>query len=686
MTVVTLASVGVSFGDRDVLRNINLTLDDRCRIALTGANGSGKTTLLRLIAGLSTPDSGRVTRSRGCEVGYLPQSGLVHCGRTLYEEAEQSFATLHATVAQHKTVAEQLASTVPGPEQQQLLEQLQSLQEKIERSDYYRREEQIDAVLTGLGFSRDHFGRPVEEFSSGWQMRIALAKTLLAGPDLVLLDEPTNYLDLEAREWLEGFLNGYRGGFILVSHDRYFLDTTVSEIFELFLGDLKRYRGNYSQYERQRAAELADLSKRYEEQQAQIARTEEFIRRFRYNASKAQMVQSRIRQLEKLERIEVPDAMKRIHFEFPRPQRSGDDALRLQNVTRRYGDTPVLGGVSFLVSRGQKMAVVGPNGAGKSTLLRILAGVDRDYEGDVRYGTRVSTSYFSEEISTQLEPGTSILRTVEAAAESYMLPAVRDLLGAFLFRGDDVHKEIGVLSGGETSRVSLLRMLVRPANLLILDEPTNHLDMHSKDVLLDALQGFAGTVVFVSHDRHFLDRLADRVIEIARPDDHDFSVVTDYPGDYEYYRRRINAAAEARTGAAPSAAAADLPTGHRFKGDSTSPPDGPQSAPHQSANGRDNRDSGSGSSGARDWELRKARKNRLRAIEREEERLMERIEQLESRCANLQHKMALPENYRDGERVQSLQAELQQAQVTQQQVTAQWEELEDQRLQLEEAQ
>ncbi len=672
MTVVTLASVGVSYGDRDVLRNINLTLDDRCRVALTGANGSGKTTLLRLIAGLSAPDSGSVTRSRGSEVGYLPQSGLVHQGRTLAEEAEQAFAALHETVARHEAVAEQLASTSPGEEQRQLLMQLQTLQEKIERSDYYRRQERIDAVLSGLGFSRDQFDRPVEEFSSGWQMRIALAKTLLAGPDLVLLDEPTNYLDLEAREWLEGFLNGYRGGFVLVSHDRYFLDTTVSEIHELFLGGLKRYRGNYSHYERQRSAELADLIKRYEEQQAQIARTEDFIRRFRYNASKAAMVQSRIRQLEKLERIEVPDAMKRIHFSFPQPVRSGDDALRLEAVGRRYGDTPVLGGVSFLLSRGQKVAVVGPNGAGKSTLLRIVADEDHAYEGAVRYGTNVAVSYFSEELSSRMDPRATVLQAVEDAAESYLLPAVRDLLGAFLFRGDDVHKEIGVLSGGETSRVSLLRMLVRPANLLVLDEPTNHLDIHSKDVLLDALRSFAGTVIFVSHDRHFLDRLAERVIEISRPDSRDFSVVTDFPGDYEYYRRRVEAAQQ--NAAAPSGSATETATAGAGRS-------------LNAANGAKGDGGTNGANGsASDWEERKTRKNRLRAIEREEERLMQRIEELDHRCAVLQQQMALPENYRDGDRVQQLQTDLLQSQAEQQQLTEKWQALEQERVELQEAQ
>ncbi|TVQ40560.1 MAG: ABC transporter ATP-binding protein [Spirochaetaceae bacterium] len=646
MPVVSLSSVGGAYGDRDVLCEINLSLDDRCRIALTGANGSGKTTLLRLVAGITTADVGAVSRTKGCDVGYLPQSGLVHRRRPLYQEAERAFAPLHAAAAEVEQLAERAAVATAETDQHRLLEQMHVLQERIEHSDYYRREAQIDAVLTGLGFARQDFARDAGEFSSGWQMRIALAKILLQRPDLLLLDEPTNYLDLEAREWLESFLLDYPGGFVLVSHDRHFLDTTVTEVQELFLGRIKRFRGNYSHYEIVRSKELADLKKRYEQQQLDIARIEDFIRRFRYNASRAQMVQSRVRQLEKLERIEIPDSMKRIHFTFPQPRRSGDRALILDTVTRSYGANPVLSNVSLTVDRGQKVAVVGPNGAGKSTLLRIAAGVDSDYQGSCRYGANVSVSFFSDEQSRQLKLEATIIETVEASADTALLPRVRDLLGAFLFRGDDIYKQIGVLSGGETSRVSLLRMLVRPANLLVLDEPTNHLDMHSKDVLLDALRSYKGTVLFVSHDRHFLDALADRVIEITRPARHEFSVVTDYPGDYAYYRHRTR-----------------------------------QNEAHGADGTKDLR--GTRTGGDRHWQERKARKNRMQAIAREELRLIEQIETAERHHADIEQRMALPENYRNGEKMQQLQHHLEQARREQQRLSALWEVLEDERVTLE---
>ncbi len=659
MTVASLASVGVSYADHDVLCNINLSLDDNCRIALTGANGSGKTTLLRLIAGRSSPDVGTVTRTKGCEVGYLPQSGLLHRDRCLYDEAELAFAPLHDAVAQQQHIADKIALTEAGPQQTRLLEKLHVLQERIEHANYYQRQASIDLVLTGLGFAREDFSRDVSEFSSGWQMRIALAKVLLAQPDLLLLDEPTNYLDLEAREWLESFLLNYAGGFVLVSHDRHFLDTTVSEVLELFLGEIKRFRGNYSRYEALRSKELADLQQRFDQQQLEIARTEDFIRRFRYNASKAQMVQSRIKQLEKLERIVIPDSMKRIHFSFPKPRRSGDQVLTLEAVSRSYGDTPVLSNVSLTIQRGNKVAVVGPNGAGKSTLLRIVASVDRDYQGSLRYGSNVSLSYFSEEQSLQMDPDASVVQTIEAAADSALLPRVRDLLGAFLFRGDDIHKPVGVLSGGETSRVSLLRMLVRPANLLVLDEPTNHLDMFSKDVLLDALSSYEGTVVFVSHDRHFLDGLADRVVEIARPARQQFSVVTDYPGDYAYYRHRTSSPDDAPQDS-DSHDAGKTPA---RQADAEGQPDPRSNQQHQ--------------------QQRRARRNRLRVIEREELQLMQQIETNEQRHSDIEQQMALPESYRDGERMQELQRQLQEVRGEQQRLSALWEELESDRAAME---
>ncbi len=653
MTVVSLTSVDVAFADRQVLDSVNLSLDDRCRVALTGANGSGKTTLLRLIAAQTSPDSGSVVVNRGCTVGYLPQSGLVHRGRSLLDEAEQAFARFHDMVSRLETVADELPDATEDG-QEALLHEMHELQERLDHSGFYQRQARIDSVLTGLGFRRTDFTRDTGEFSSGWQMRIALAKILLAHPDLLLLDEPTNYLDLEAREWLESFLTAYPGGFVLVSHDRFFLDTTVSEVMELFLGRLIRFRGNYSAYEAVREKDLIDLRKRYEQQQDEIAKAEEFIRRFRYNASKANMVQSRIKQLEKTERIEIPESMKHIRFRFPKPARSGDEALVLDGIGKRYETVPVLRDVSFTVMRGQKVAVVGRNGAGKSTLLRILAGADVQFDGSFRLGSNVAVSYYSEDHAHDPAGGAnrSILETIEAHCETAMIPLVRDLLGAFLFRGDDVHKPVGVLSGGETSRVNLLRMLVRPANLLILDEPTNHLDMSSKDVLLDALRSYQGTVLFVSHDRHFLEGLADRVIELDRPDTDRFSVVTDYPGDYRYYRRRVESRNETNTTAASVVASIDA---------GQSVPDGS------------------------DYEQRKQRKGRLRSLAREEEELMQAMEASEQTCARVEAAMGAEENYLNPDRMQELHRDLARERERYAELNGRWETLERERALLEAA-
>lgn len=346
-------------------------------------------------------------------------------------------------------------------------------------------------------------------------MRIALAKVLLESPDILLLDEPTNYLDIEARTWLEAWLKAYDGGYLLVSHDRYFLDSTIQEVYELFQGKLNRYVGNYSVYENIRQAELDALLKRYAEQQEEIARTEDIIRRFRYKASKAAMVQERVKRLEKLERIEIPEALKKISITFPPPPHAGRVALNAAGITKRYGNNQVLSNLELLLESGEKLVVVGRNGAGKSTLLRILAGVDCAFEGAVQYGTGIVYGYFSQESAELLTSSEPVLEFIEAQAPTALIPKVRDMLGAFLFRGDDVYKPVNVLSGGEKSRLALLRMLLKPLNMLILDEPTNHLDLHSKDILLSTLKAYSGTVIFVSHDRSFIEGLSTKTLELS---------------------------------------------------------------------------------------------------------------------------------------------------------------------------
>ncbi|MDR1862874.1 MAG: ATP-binding cassette domain-containing protein, partial [Treponema sp.] len=496
MAFVQFSRVSLAFGDRDILRDVNLNLASGSRSCLAGANGAGKSTLLKVIAGTIDADSGERAVQKGTRVSYLPQSGVAaHRGRTLREEAETAYAEISALLDKMEELGRELEKTGDHRRTAALVEEHHRLQERVENSGYYRREASISMVLTGLGFAPGDLDRQVEEFSGGWQMRIALAKVLLENPDILLLDEPTNYLDIEARSWLESWLNSYTGGYLLVSHDRFFLDVTVNEVYEIFQGSLKRYAGNYSAYEKIRRQELESLLKRYEAQQEEIAKTEALIRRFRYKASKAAFAQELIKRLEKIEPIEIPESLKKISIAFPPPPHSGRVALTLEGIGKSYGAHRVLQGLDLSLDSGEKLAAVGRNGAGKSTLLRIIAGVDRDFEGSVKYGTGVAAGYFSQDAAETLTGSQSVLELVEAEAPTRLIPKVRDMLGSFLFRGDEVFKPLSVLSGGEKSRLALLKMLLEPMNLLILDEPTNHLDIHSKDILLECLKNFAGTVI-----------------------------------------------------------------------------------------------------------------------------------------------------------------------------------------------
>ncbi|HAE22149.1 MAG TPA: ABC transporter ATP-binding protein, partial [Spirochaetaceae bacterium] len=506
-----------------------------------------------------------------------------------------------------------------------LLEAYHHLDEAINDSGYYRRADRIREVLVGLGFNQFELARRVEELSGGWQMRVALAKVLLENPDIMLLDEPTNYLDLEARDWLEAFLIGYKGGFLVVSHDRSFLDATVNEVYELWNGRLSRYSGSYSAYERQRAQELESLFKSWEAQQEEMARLEDFIRRFRYQASKAAQVQSRVKQLEKIEPIVIPEGMKKVHFSFPPPPHSGRIALTIEGLHKAYGDATVVDELSLIIDSGSKIAFVGRNGAGKSTLMRLIAGRDRDYRGLIRYGTGISAGYFSQDVADELDDSLNVEEEAESACPTALLPGIRSLLGAFLFRGDDVHKSVRVLSGGERSRLALLKMLLHPANLLILDEPTNHLDLDSKDVLLEALKRFQGTVLFVSHDRFFIDGLADQVLELSCG-----SSPRLFLGDYAYYLDKKAREAAGQDSMGPSA----LSTLPRAQASIQ------QAAPLDAKSAR---------------ELDKKRKADRNRLAKREAELLERIDALEANKASLTAAMALPENYSDGTAIRSLQ-------------------------------
>jgi len=530
-SMIQLSGLTKAYGDRVLLDGVTWQLGDRDRVALCGPNGSGKTTLLKMLAGLEDLDAGAIVKPSAMTVGYLPQDGLTHGGRTLLAEAQSAFQGLIDLKAELHALEERLGdAAVPEDEHERMLVRYAEAQEEFRRRDGYAIDLKVNHVLRGLGFGEDDLEKPTETFSGGWQMRIALSRLLLSGPDLLLLDEPTNHLDLEARNWLEEFLVDYPHAVILVSHDRYFLDTVSTRIAELNLRTLTDYPGNYTDYLRESQARMDRLRQAKKEQDEEIARVRLFIDRFRYKATKAAQVQSRVKALEKIVPIDVPPARKRVRFTFPACAKSGRTVLRLEHVRKAYGDTVVFRDLSLLLERGDRVALIGPNGAGKSTLMRMLSGVDPPDRGTREEGHQVVMQYFAQDEATRLDPTRTVYETLADGSPTNMVPMIRTILGGFLFEGDDVHKKAGVLSGGERTRLAVARMLLRPSNTLLLDEPTNHLDLDSKDVLLEALEDFGGTLILVSHDRYFIDRLATKVIEVGNGE----ALV--YPGGYEEFR------------------------------------------------------------------------------------------------------------------------------------------------------
>ena len=647
MAFLHLASISTAFGDRDILKNINLNISETSRIALSGANGSGKSTLLKTAAGIMTPDSGSVSMQRGSRISYLPQSGISYKGDTLFAEAEKAFSIFDEVISRIAELEKDLASVTDDSEEtHNKVEEHHHLQEKLITSGYYERDREIYKILLGLGFAETDMTRMTQEFSGGWQMRIALARVLLEKPDILFLDEPTNYLDIEARYWLEDFISSYPGGVVIVSHDRFFLDSTVNEIIELFNGSLKKYKGNYSEYEKKRAQELEELVKRYKQQEEDIAKTEYFIRKFRFNASKASLVQSRVKYLESIERIEIPESLKKIHFTFPPPPHSGKEVLIIDELSKSFGSLNVLDKINLNIRKGEKVVFAGKNGAGKTTLLKIVSGHDEDFTGSLRTGTDVKRGYFSQDFESTLTDENNVLEEIESSSPTEMIPQLRNLLGAFLFRGDDIFKKVSVLSGGEKNRVALLKLLLKPVNLLILDEPTNHLDINSKDILLEALQDYSGTLLFVSHDRYFIENLATRVIEISD------GGVTDYPGDYEYYmwRKKDTEAKNTDSEAPNSVSASQGPSGQNI------------------CNTEKNV-----SAVKLDREQAKAAKRERKKLEKKAEDLLHELEKLEEKAAVLEHDMSLAENYSDGVKIKKMKEALDKNKEKQHEIILEWE-------------
>lgn len=662
MAFVQFSKVSLAFGDRDILKNVSVNLATGSKVALTGANGAGKSTLIKIMAGLTEPDSGERICQKDTRIAYLPQSGLTHHGSTLLEEADKAFEFGYEIQREAEQIGEQLKSNPDNTDY--LVARHAELLAKLEDSLWYRRQAQAESVLLGLGFTREDFTKNTEQFSGGWQMRIALAKALMQNPDILLLDEPTNYLDIEARNWLEVFLKNFKGGFLLVSHDRYFLDVTINEVYELFGGDLKSYPGNFSHYEKVREVELQTLMAEYEKQQAEIHHLEDFINRFGYKATKAAQAQERQKMLDKLlaNKIEIPESLKKIHFSFPPAPHSGNIVLRMSEITKSYdGSFNVLDNLELLLEKGERLVVAGHNGAGKSTLLRIVAGVDKNFTGNIETGAGVSIGYFSQDNAETISGTASVLEHIESIAPLELIPKVRDMLGAFLFRGDDVNKSLNVLSGGEKTRVALLQLLLRPVNLLILDEPTNHLDMHSKDVLLSALKDFGGTVIFVSHDRGFIQDLATRVLELTPGKFRNFK------GDYEYYMQRL---ADEEAGIVGNYDAGTVHSNPNAVNKAAAKINSGQASPSSAQNSSNQSEK---SAGALNWEEQKKLEAERRKKEKEVARLEDEIAKVEGEISDLQNKMSDPAVYSNGEKAKAVQAEITSLEAKLDELNAAWE-------------
>jgi ATP-binding cassette subfamily F protein 3 len=528
--MIQLSAAGKRYGPKTLFQDLDWLITPQDRVGLVGANGTGKTTLLKILAGQESLDYGNISRQRGMRCGYLPQDGLSLSGRTVFAECLSVFDEVHQMQREMEELAHRMAEVDHvSSEYAQIGDRYHHLQAEIHARDGYTIEAEVGVVLSGLGFKKEDWNRRTEEFSGGWQMRIALAKLLLEKPNLLLLDEPTNHLDLETRNWLEDYLSQYPHAYVLISHDRYFLDVTVRKIAEIWNKKVWFYTGNYEKYLAQKRQRQEQLEAAYRNQQEKVEQLQAFINRFRYQATKAKQVQSRIKELERMEKLEIPPEEKVIHFSFPQPQASGRTVAEAKNLAKSYEAKHVFTKVDFVIERGDRIALVGVNGAGKSTLIRLLAGLETATAGEIRLGHNVEVDYFAQDQYKALNPQARLLDDLFAVAPRSTQTELRNLLGSFLFSEDEVFKTVSVLSGGERNRYALARMLLHPSNFLLLDEPTNHLDLRAKDVLLESLEKFNGTVVFVSHDRYFIDKLATRVFEIG--DGH----VEVFPGNYEDY-------------------------------------------------------------------------------------------------------------------------------------------------------
>ncbi len=622
-----LEHIVLHYGERALFNDVSSLIGPHDRIGLVGSNGTGKTTFLKIAAGLQAADSGRVEKAHYVTAGYLPQDGISTKGKTLYKEAETAFEDVLLLQKELDEAHELLTTLDPSePVYNETIEIAGELQHKLEDLDIYRMKGKIETVLMGLGFSVEDFQRQTEEFSGGWQMRIALAKLLLQEPSLLLLDEPTNHLDLETLQWLEEYLHQYNGAVVLVSHDRAFLDNLCRKTIALSRGELQEYSGNYSFYEQEKEIRRTLLINAQKNQQQQLKQTQQFINRFRYKATKARQVQSRIKQLEKIDIIEVEQDEEEIHFRFPQPVSSGRVVLELRSVAKSYGDKQVFANLNYTIERGDKIAIVGINGAGKSTFSRIASGTESINGGERILGYNVTASYFAQDQAEELDATKEVIEILDEVATGEVRKKLRTILGSFLFRGDDVFKKVSVLSGGEKSRVALAKMLLQPSNFLIMDEPTNHLDMRSKKVLQEALQNYEGTYIIVSHDRSFLDPIVNKVLEFSH------GMVKTYRGSMSEYLMKKKMEKEASLQSTQAVVTKDpKPAGSRS---SSNPP------PSKNAKKQE--------------ELRrKELGKKLRPLNQEIEAIEAEIKKLEAQKENLEMMLADPELYKRGQEAKS---------------------------------
>jgi ATP-binding cassette, subfamily F, member 3 len=662
--VIQLEGITKGFGGQALFREVTWRIAERERIGLVGPNGAGKTTLCRILAGIEEPDAGVVSRPRGVTVGYLPQDVAGSLSGSVLAEALSGFAEVWALEDEMEGVARELEKE-PS---EALTERYGDLQHRFEALGGYRLETQARTILSGLGFRPDEVMRPLTSFSGGWRMRAALARLLLLAPSLLLLDEPTNHLDLASLAWLEDFLSGYEGTVVVVSHDRYFLNRMVTSIADLTPEGLVVYPGDYDDFLVEREARRELLEARARNQAKRIAEVERFIERFRYQATKARQVQSRIKMLDKVERLEVPDARRQVHFAFPEPPRTGRRVATLTGIHKAYGDNVVYAGIDVAVERGDRLALVGENGAGKSTLLKIMAGVLPFERGERTLGSHVAVHYYAQHQLDALDPTRTVLEELEAVAPEATHTRLRTILGAFLFSGDSVDKKVAVLSGGEKARLALARMLVRPAALLCLDEPTNHLDLASREVLEAALAGFPGTIVFISHDRYFINRIATVVVEVAG------RVLTRYAGSYDDF---LDAKARGLAGTPGP------PVAHEETRPARSGPARLAPSPRPAVAGRDGAARpapavGAPAPEARRPDVRLVKKRpsaEVKELRRRVEELERRIQALERRIAETGAALSDPRLYLDGDRVRAVSSERKVAEEEMAGLMREWEDL-----------